>query len=231
MRSLGLEIPRALDELIQRLLRKDPDERYQSAEAVLADLANIAAAIGAGQREPSCVVGSHDRRPTLTEPAFVGRCRELQQLDEQIRRARAGRGSLVFVESESGGGKTRLLTELALRGAQEGMAVFRGQGCEQVGQRPFQVLGGVVRQLIEAAQSDPAVAGAVRGRLGDHCDAAVAAVPELARRWAGNLPTYWGRRPSAKPAAFKHWSPCWMRWDRSSVLRWSCWTTASGPTN
>ncbi len=115
LRSLGLEIPRALDELIQRLLRNDPDQRYQSAEAVLADLANIAAAVEAGQREPSCVVGSRDRRPTLTEPAFVGRCRELQQLDEQIRRTRAGRGTLVFVESESGGGKTRLLTELALR--------------------------------------------------------------------------------------------------------------------
>ena len=178
LRSLGLEVPRALDELIQRLLRKNPEQRYQSAEAVLADLANIAAAIGAGQREPSCVVGSRDRRPTLTEPAFVGRCRELQQLDEQIRQARAGRGTLVFVESESGGGKTRLLTELALR-AQEGMLVYRGQGCEQVGQRPFQVLGGVVRQLIEAAQSDPSVVGAVRSRVGDHCDAAVAAVPEL----------------------------------------------------
>jgi two-component system sensor kinase len=179
LRSLGLEIPRALDELIQRLLRKDPDERYQSAEAVLADLTNIAAAVGAGEREPSCVVGSRDRRPTLTEPAFVGRCRELQQLDEQMRRARAGRGSAVFVESESGGGKTRLLTELTLRGAQEGMSVFRGQGCEQVGQRPFQVLGGVVAQLIEATRSDASIASALRSRLGERCDAAVAAVPEL----------------------------------------------------
>lgn len=179
LRSLGLEVPRALDELIQRLLRKSPDERYQSAEAVLADLAKIAAAVDAGEREPSFVVGLHDRRPTLTEPAFVGRCRELRQLDEQIHRTRAGRGSLVFVESESGGGKTRLLTELALRGVQEGMTVFRGQGCEQVGQRPFQVLGGVVAQTIEIAGTDADFAGTVKHRLGDHCDAAIAAVPEL----------------------------------------------------
>ncbi len=127
LRSLGLEIPRALDELIQRLLRKDPDERYQLAEAVLADLATIAAAVDAGEREPSCVVGSHDRRPTLTEPAFVGRCRELQQLDEQMRRARTGRAASVFVESESGGGKTRLLTELALRGARGDVGVSRSR--------------------------------------------------------------------------------------------------------
>ena len=179
LRSLGLEIPRALDELIQRLLRKDPRDRYQSAEAVLADLANIREALSAGAHDSSCVIGAHDHRPTLTEPAFVGRRRELQKLDEQIQRAQAGRGSLAFVESESGGGKTRLLTELASHGAQKGMWVLRGQGYEQVGQRPFQVLSGVVSQLVEATRSDPALADEVRQRLGDRCDAAVAAVPEL----------------------------------------------------
>ena len=33
LRSLGLAVPRALDEAIQRLLRKDPRERYQTAGA------------------------------------------------------------------------------------------------------------------------------------------------------------------------------------------------------
>src|SRR5947208_14334991 len=34
LRGLGLSVPRALDEVIQRLLRKDPRDRYQSAQAV-----------------------------------------------------------------------------------------------------------------------------------------------------------------------------------------------------
>ena len=38
LRSLGLPVPRVLDEVIQRLLRKDPRDRYQTAEAVVADL-------------------------------------------------------------------------------------------------------------------------------------------------------------------------------------------------
>ena len=180
LRSLGLEIPRALDEVIQRLLRKDPRDRYQSAEAVQADLADIAVALSEGRSEPRGVIGSRDRRPTLTESAFVGRRREIEQLDEQVARARAGRGSLVLVESESGGGKTRLLTELALRGAQQGMMVFRGQGSEQVGRHPFQVLNGVISQLSLAARSNPDLAAAVGRRLGDHRDAAIAAAPELA---------------------------------------------------
>ena len=180
LRSLGLAIPRALDEVIQRLLRKDPRDRYQSAEAVLVDLADIAAALSEGRFEPPCVIGSRDRRPTLTESAFVGRRREIEKLDEQVAQARAGHGSLVLVESESGGGKTRLLTELALRVAQQGMMVFRGQGSEQVGRHPFQVLNGIISQLSIAARSNPDLAAAVGRRLGDHRDAAIAAVPELA---------------------------------------------------
>ena len=180
LRSLGLAVPRALDEVIQRLLRKDPRDRYQSAEAVLLDLADIAAALREGRGEPSCVIGSRDRRPTLTESAFVGRRREIEQLDEQVARARAGRGALVLVESESGGGKTRLLTELALRRAQQGMMVFRGQGSDQVGRHPFQVLNGIISQLSIAARSNPELAAAVGLRLGDHRDAAIAAIPELA---------------------------------------------------
>ncbi|MGO9111479.1 MAG: response regulator [Thermoguttaceae bacterium] len=180
LRGLGLRIPRALDEVVQRLLRKDPRDRYQSADAVLEDLADISTALNEGRFEPRGVIGSRDRRPTLTESAFVGRQQEIEKLDEQVARARAGRGSLVLVESESGGGKTRLMTELALRGVQQGMMVFRGQGSEQVGRHPFQVLNGVISQLNIAARSNPDLATAVGRRLGDQRDAAIAAVPELA---------------------------------------------------
>ncbi len=180
LRSLGLVIPRALDEVIQRLLRKDPRDRYQSADAVLMDLADIAAALSDGSFEPSSVIGSRDRRPTLTESAFVGRQQEIEKLDEHVARARAGLGELVLVESESGGGKTRLLTELALRCAQQGMMVFRGQGSEQVGRHPFEVLNGIIAQLSIAARSNPDLATEVGNRLSDHRDAAIAAVPELA---------------------------------------------------
>jgi two-component system sensor kinase len=181
LRGLGLKIPRALDEVVQRLLRKDPRDRYQSADAVLEDLTDIATALSEGRFEPRGVIGSRDRRPTLTESAFVGRRYEIEELDKHVALARAGHGSLVLVESESGGGKTRLMTELALRGVQQGMTVFRGQGSEQVGQHPFQVLNGIIDQLSVATRSNRDLAAAVGRRLGDQRDAAIAAVPELAR--------------------------------------------------
>jgi signal transduction histidine kinase len=178
--GLGLAVPRALDEVIQRLLRKDPRERYQSAAAVLGDLEAIAEALERGVSEPAIVVGLHDRRHTLTEPAFVGRQTELAALDEQLKQASAGQGSLVLLEAESGGGKTRLLTEFERRAAQQGAWILRGQGLNQAAQRPFQLLTGLVEGLIATARLEPAVEERIRVGLGDHQEAACSALPELA---------------------------------------------------
>jgi two-component system sensor kinase len=180
LRSLGLAIPRALDEIIQRLLRKDPRDRYQSAQAAHADLTQMASALDRGQADPALVVGLRDRRRSLTEPAFVGREEELAALDRQLESARQGRGSLVFLESESGDGKTRLLVELAQRSARQGAWVLRGQGLDQQARRPFQILAGVAAEIIASCRSDPATIRRVTARLGDHREAACAALPELA---------------------------------------------------
>ena len=180
LRSLGIAVPRALDEVIQRLLRKDPRDRYQTADAVLADLIQLAAALEKGNPDPPLVVGLRDRRRTLTEPAFVGRDAELTALDGQVECARRGEGGLVLLEAESGGGKTRLLLELAQRNARQGWRVYRGQGLDQTAQRPFQVLVGVAAELINAAKAEPAQQQALQARLGEHREAVCAAIPELA---------------------------------------------------
>ncbi len=95
LRSLGLPVPRVLDELILRLLRKDPRDRYQTAEAVLADLREIAAGLSRGEAEPQLVIGQSDRRATLTEPSFVSRAREINELTgEFFAAALDGRGAI-----------------------------------------------------------------------------------------------------------------------------------------
>ncbi len=185
LRSSGVAVPRALDEVIQRLLRKDPRDRYQSAEAVLADLSAIAAALERGERDPAVVVGSHDTRQTLTEPAFVGRTSELAELDRRLDDAWVGRGGLVLLEGESGGGKTRLLTEASHRAACRGCWVLWGQGTSEVAPQPFSLLAGVVQGFLSAAQSQPALVAVVRDRLGDQLPALAAALPGLAEVLGG----------------------------------------------
>ena len=178
LRALGLGVPQALDAVVQRLLRKDPAERYQTAEAALADLAAIADGLRRGVQEPAVVVGLHDRRQVLTEPSFVARSAELDVLAKLVDRAAAGRGGLVLLEAESGGGKTRLLEELAQQ-SQPDAWILRGQGVEQAARRPFQLLEGVVSGIVDACRLRPGLADNLRAELGDRSEAVVAVLPDL----------------------------------------------------
>lgn len=170
-------VPHALEAVLLRLLAKDPADRYQSAEGVVADLSALLQALERGESQPALVPGGADRRPSLTEPAFVGRTRELRTLLGEVERARQGQGRLIRVAAESGGGKTRLLDELASR-VGEAM-VLRGQGLAAAGARPFQMLVGVAEDLLARAHREPEFAAALRDRLSDHAPAIAAALPEL----------------------------------------------------
>ncbi|HTQ40887.1 MAG TPA: response regulator [Pirellulales bacterium] len=180
LRSLGIAVPRALDEVVQRLLRKDPRDRYQSALAVVSDLQAIAMAMERGEAEPALVIGACDVRHTLAEPAFVARATELAALDEQMQRTEGGQAGLILLEGESGGGKTRLLTETTHRATSRGFWVLWGQGTNDVARLPFSLLQGVVEGFLSAVESNPELAPVVRERLGDEAPVVAAALPGLA---------------------------------------------------
>jgi signal transduction histidine kinase/serine/threonine protein kinase len=175
----GSAIPRALAEVIDHLLEKDPSDRYQTAEALAADLTEIGRGLDRGDSEPKVVVGIRDRRRTLTEPALIGRDRELAELAGALERARAGKGGMALLEAPSGGGKTRLLDELARRGAEAGAWVLRGQGIDRTAQAPYQMLEATMRELVASARVDHPLADRIREGLAGREEAAVAAVPQL----------------------------------------------------
>ncbi|HET7721352.1 MAG TPA: AAA family ATPase, partial [Acidimicrobiales bacterium] len=184
LRSLGHAVPGALDDVVQRLLMKEPADRYASARAALADLDQIAAAVAAGDEDPHVVVGAQDTRHTLTQPSFVGREAELATIEGEVARAATGRGGLVLVEGESGGGKTKLLEELAQRSAERGVWVLRGQGVDQMAQRPLRILDGVVEAVLRRAGADEAFAASVRHAVGSQLEALVDALPRLAHAFS-----------------------------------------------
>jgi PAS domain S-box-containing protein len=180
LRSLGQSVPGALDDVVQRLLMKEPADRYASARAALADLDQIAAALEAGDDDPHVVVGAQDTRHTLTQPSFVGREVELATIEAEVGHAGRGHGGLVLVEGESGGGKTKLLEELAQRSAERGVWVLRGQAVDQMAQRPLRILDGVVEAALLRAHADEAFAASVRHAVGSQLEALVDALPRLA---------------------------------------------------
>ena len=57
LRTTGVEVPRALEEVVARLLQTDPQDRYQSAESAREDLRAIEAALARGEQDPELVGG------------------------------------------------------------------------------------------------------------------------------------------------------------------------------
>ena len=178
LRGVRPDAPRALDDVIERLLRKDPDSRYQTASAVRLDLVEIARQLDRGVVEPELTPGLHDRHVSLGDPAFVGRSNELAVLRRRMEAGRRGTAGLLIIESESGGGKTRLLDEFAVEAKGRGAWILRGQGVDQAAPRPFQLLDGVVNDVLDAAADDGLVER-LRQAVGERRAAAAAALPRL----------------------------------------------------
>jgi len=120
------EVPDTLAEVIGRLLAKDPDDRYQTAAGLAADLSRLAADPAA-----AFVPGAGDRGLRPADPVpLTGRDRELARLTERWARARAGAGGFAVVAGGPGAGKTRLAEELARVALEAGAEVLTGS-CPQ----------------------------------------------------------------------------------------------------
>ncbi|MEL6524457.1 MAG: serine/threonine-protein kinase, partial [Chloroflexota bacterium] len=136
--SLGL--PSALENVLERLLMRDPELRYHDAFAVI-DALNRAM----GNTDTSDP--EHIRESFLRAPKFVGRQEELRQLrlaleatlDEET-------GSSWLIAGESGVGKSRLIDEIRSLALVKGFTVLTGQGATNG--LPYQLWRNVMRPLV-----------------------------------------------------------------------------------
>ena len=136
--------------VVERLLAKDPDERYRRARQVLDDLCNEC---GAASLLPQMET-TELRESFLQAAEFVGREAELAQLTGALADAIGGQGSLWLIGGESGVGKTRLCEELRARALVEGAQVLRGHAISEGG-APYSVWQGALRHLsLQTALSD-----------------------------------------------------------------------------
>jgi len=111
----------------------------------------------------------------VTSSRFIGRTRELAELEAALHDASSGRPSLAFIAGESGVGKTRLLKELERHALAEGARVISGD-CVALGddELPYAPIVAALRSLTR--DGDP-----VLDELGPATRAGLASLlPELA---------------------------------------------------
>ncbi|MDD5542656.1 MAG: sigma 54-interacting transcriptional regulator [Acidobacteriia bacterium] len=145
-------LPSALDNVVLKLLRKNPDDRFESAEGVIRSINQL---LGT-QFEIDTRATAFDY---IRSGRFVGRRTELGQVVQSLNKARSEHaGSLVLVQGLSGVGKTRLLEEAKIQAQLDGFRTFTVAAYEKIRQ-PFQCFLGVLRPLIlglQQSSADPA---------------------------------------------------------------------------
>jgi class 3 adenylate cyclase/tetratricopeptide (TPR) repeat protein len=123
--------PQELEDIVLRLLAKDPGERPASADDVLALLERVDPAGKAATHSDSNVL---DR---LALGVFVGREHELERLRKAFDNAVSGHGGLVMLVGEPGIGKTRTTQELETYAKMRGAQVLWGRTHESAGAPPY----------------------------------------------------------------------------------------------
>ena len=107
-------IPEPLSEIVMKLLAKTPEDRFQTAAGLIADLRHCQRAWEDGGRIESFDLGSADWPEHLQIPRKVyGRENELGRLVSALERvAERGDAELVLLSGQSGVGKSSLVQEL-----------------------------------------------------------------------------------------------------------------------
>ena len=141
LRWRGHAVLRCVDEFVQRLLKREPRDRYTNAEAALSDLKRILDWMK-GPRTESIVLGTTDRRERICEPSFVGRESWISRFIQCL----SGEKAIVprwIILSKSGDGKTRLLDEFSAEGMARNALVLRMKGMRSENSRPLESIASI----------------------------------------------------------------------------------------
>jgi predicted ATPase/signal transduction histidine kinase/CheY-like chemotaxis protein len=107
------EVPLALSRIVLKLLEKEPELRYQTADALAADLRHARERWQASGIVEPFALAQHDvpREFKIAEKLY-GRADELRTLNDAFARVGAGHRELVLITGEPGIGKSALVSHL-----------------------------------------------------------------------------------------------------------------------
>ncbi len=185
-RELSPDVPACLSAVVMKLLAKQPEQRYQSAHGLQADLQHCLE-VTQGRRHDHVVYtpGREDRRSRPAPPSrLFGREGEIALLHAALDTG-AGNPRIAVVRGEAGAGKSALVLG-ALSGWHAGRAVFASAAFPQFRRdRPYGALAELMVELADYFLCEPPASlahlrDALREALGSNADLLLLVVPELA---------------------------------------------------
>jgi predicted ATPase/tRNA A-37 threonylcarbamoyl transferase component Bud32 len=180
-------LPAGLSAVILKCLAKEKEARYQTAEELLAELNALgpgteAAAVAEKPHLPAFLAG--DEPPREERLVFVARERELAKLDSFLEKVLSGRGQVIFITGEAGGGKTELILEFCRRAqtAHPELIVAAGKCNAHTGigdpYSPFVEILGLLAGDVETKWTAGMITGELARRLWNLIPATARAVAE-----------------------------------------------------
>ncbi|MGK3996461.1 serine/threonine protein kinase [Sorangium sp. So ce1024] len=172
-------VPGALSEIVQRLLAKMPELRYQSADSLAGDLREARRRWSTAGAIARFELGRLDLAQRLPLPArLFGRERERAALRRALDRASGGATELALVTGEAGIGKTALVESLRDDVADRGGRFIEGKFDLRAANVPYSSVAEALAGLAAALGAEPEERRAeLRAAVGEPCRALGAGAP------------------------------------------------------
>ncbi|WP_437682715.1 AAA family ATPase [Sorangium sp. So ce131] len=150
-------VPRAVSDLVMKLLAKAAEDRYQSARGLKADLDECLARLSATDSVAPFPLGQHDRGGELHIPQkLYGREEESARLAAAWERASRGAAELVLIAGYSGVGKSALVNELSGPVVRSGGYFIAGKFDQLSRSTPYAAVAHAFRELVRRLLVEPA---------------------------------------------------------------------------
>lgn len=145
------DIPEALSQIIQKLLNKEPDNRFQTATGLRYDLEKCLSEFKDGVIQPF-IIGSHDVILKCPDKVF-GREEEISKIKDLLTQAEAGNKVVCIVSGMSGSGKSSLVKHIQ-KDFTEGQFFLQSKSNQFEQNYPFSAFIQIIQDFVNAVLRD-----------------------------------------------------------------------------
>jgi PAS domain S-box-containing protein len=147
LNTLNDALPSVLSDIVEKLIEKQPERRYQSDEAIVYDLKQCRRLLEQSGGVEAFVIATQDRPVLKFGERLFGREQETALLKRAAEKALAGKSVRIVVSGSSGVGKTRLIEEFFTYLNTGRFRIFKGKFEQYQTASPYHVFKQIFSQF------------------------------------------------------------------------------------